>query len=759
MNGLLPPHWLPLAMLAFAASLGNAAAAVATTPLHSIADVLALPATEFVRRRPAMLRGRVTFLRSHSGVIQDDATGEAIFLQRNEPAEEGAAAAAWLAIGLGTLLEVEGEVVPGGYAPSVVVGAWHVIEPGEPPAAVAADIGRLYTGADDNRRVMIRGVVQGLVERDGGGAILHVETAARRLVLELPPEFFPDPLPDLVDAEIEAIGVAAAFRNTRGEFIAPRLSIARPADLIVTKPPPGPPFAAPHAPLESIARFRVQPLNGHRLQTAGVVSFATPRRLYLQEGRGGVLVELADAGAAAPATEIFQAGDRVEVSGFLDMSRRIGGIVGAVVRRVATGPPPEPEVIQPQEIVAGHEAARRRGVIASSGGFDGRLIRCRGTLEGVRPMAEGVVVLLTDGPQPFAAELPVSAAATFGAQRLAPGTVVELTGIARLDLAGQGVGGLTVEHPAIEQLSILVRTAADMIVVRAPPWWTPRRLAAAVGTLVALVAVAMAWVWFLRREVVRQTARAVAEETARRQAALEYEVGLRERSRLAANLHDTILQTVTGIGFQLKACEKSRHREAAGAAGRADPACDSLASHLAVATKMVGHATDQLRGTVWSLRSMPSDGRRFSEAAAELVERMAAGHDTRIDLRFAPAADRLPPFVAGNLLLVMQEAVHNALVHAAARSIKLSVVLDEPTEKAVVSVRDDGCGFVIGGQSGPTQGHFGLAGMRERAERLGGRLEITSVVGGGTTVRVEVPLDQHMRPLPDRTLSPAAGVG
>ena len=70
-----------------------------------------------------------------------------------------------------------------------------------------------------------------------------------------------------------------------------------------------------------------------------VCAHASSENLYLQEGMGGVRVDLAEPNGGI---EPLQAGDRVEVAGFLDMSRRIGGIVGAAVRRIASGRPPEP---------------------------------------------------------------------------------------------------------------------------------------------------------------------------------------------------------------------------------------------------------------------------------------------------------------------------------------------------------------------------------------------------------------------------------
>jgi signal transduction histidine kinase len=246
-------------------------------------------------------------------------------------------------------------------------------------------------------------------------------------------------------------------------------------------------------------------------------------------------------------------------------------------------------------------------------------------------------------------------------------------------------------------------------------------------------------VTFLRREVARQTARAVAEESARQKAALDYEITLRERNQLAANLHDTALQTVTGIAFQLKVCD-AKERERNGASGQpaGQEAGDEVARHLGVARKMVEHAADQLRGSVWSLRSLPTEGRTFSDAVHELVGRVGAGHAARVRIDFDARANAIAAYVAGNLLLVIQEALHNALHHADPRSVEVQVAGDG-RGGVVAVVRDDGQGFEIGTQAGPRQGHFGLAGMRERAERLGGTLDIDSAIGQGTAVRASVP--------------------
>ena len=110
----------------------------------------------------------------------------------------------------------------------------------------------------------------------------------------------------------------------------------------------------------------------------------------------------------------------------------------------------------------------------------------------------------------------------------------------------------------------------------------------------------------------------------------------------------------------------------------------------------------------------------------------------RID--FDPRADTLPAFVAGNLLLVIQEALHNALHHAAPETVTVRVEADASGGVAV-DVRDDGRGFEMGSQAGPREGHFGLAGMRERVERLGGTWEIDTAPSQGTRIRIVVPAE------------------
>lgn len=709
-----------------------ASSAATSAPLRSIGEILTLPVEEFDRQRPVIVRGVVTLAAPQ--VIQDG--DDAIYLDAMRlpvrPGQRWKDVLDELPLEVGAEVEVTGFVDPGGYAPRIVMQAITRVGTRPLPEPVPVDVARLFAGGDAGRRVQATGVVQGVRELPNEWSLIF-ESAGRRFLVSGDKQIMPERPHELIDAEVEVIGVGQTFRNTRGEFVAPGLSVARCDDIRLLQRPMLGPFDLPVTPLGSIARYRSKPLGGHRLRTVGTVSFASPATLYLQDGIGGVRVDLAD---DADPSQALQPGDRVEVAGFPDMSSGVGAIGWAIARKLSAGQPPLPLDIQPSEIMRINEAYDRSGEVARPGTYDGCLIRCRGRVEAVNEATGAPVLTLTDAGHVFTARFAESDAPWIAT--LVVGSEVAITGIVQLTREGSAAVDRIRGKMRVGQLGLLVRGRGDVQPVRLPPWWTPRRLATAVGVLGAIAAASVVWVTFLRREVARQTARAVAEESARQKATLDYQITLRERNQLAANLHDTALQTVTGIAFQLKVCDAKAREKSLAADHQAD---DDVERHLGVARKMVEHAADQLRGTVWSLRSLPTEGRMFSDAVQELVGRLGAGHAAQVRIEFDPAADEVAAYVAGNLLLVIQEALHNALHHADPRLVEVRVEADG-RGGVVAVVHDDGLGFEMGTQAGPRQGHFGLAGMRERAERLGGTLEIVSAVGQGTTVTAAVPADE-----------------
>lgn len=712
---------LPMAILLGVAFSGTLCSGRAAEPspegVVAIAEAVGLGVDREVGDRVRVC-GIVTLAYGDSSAftIQDDTGGIwATTFQQPKQAPERAARAKLL---VGDLVEVAGGLDRGGYAPRILVDDLRIIGHEPLPEPMEADLPRLFRGGDNCRRVRVEGVVRAL-RSDGryDGLILDVDS--RHILARFPPDMPRNTAADLIDAKVRVVGVTAAVRNARGEFLCPSLSIGAATDIEVVEAAPGPPFEAPLVPLDRIAQFSGEPLPRHRIRTQGTVSAALPGNvLFLQATTGGLRVQTQVTGDHRP-------GDAVEVAGFLDMSRQIAGLAEAVVRRTGRNTAPEPRPIAPDEIATINIAARRRGEIATPGDFDGCLVTFPARVVEVKKSTGGGQIALSSGNTTLVATL--DDASFHRLAGIQPGSEVKATGVIQLQLQGdEGLRSVSAD-PFVQQMTLSLRSADDVTVLRAPSWWTPARLAMLLGAVASVLAAALVWAAMLRHEVRATTLRLADEMQSRRNAAIDFQATLRERNRLAANLHDTLLQTLRGIDFQLGACQAYGDQRAA------DPW-----THLDVARKMVNHAAEELRGSVWALRTMPVAGRSFAESLEAIARQTGHGHAEHIAVRTTGEAFEVPQFVAGNLLLVAQEAIHNALSHADAGQIDVEVAFDPAAGTVELTVVDDGGGFTPGTESGPDQGHFGLTGMRERIERLGGECAVESTPGKGTTLRAKV---------------------
>lgn len=695
----------------------------ATEPeVVTIRDVLTLPAAAQADGAPVRVRGIVTWTvpGRTTFTIQDD-TG-AIWINCFH---DDVVTRRWLsmqpAVAVGTEVAVTGLLDPGGYAPHVRATTIEMLGRQKSPPVRPVHLERLFSGADNAQRLAIEGIVQECSDIPARGDwSLTLMCQARTVRLCFPEQIWPHRPRELIDAEVSIIGVAGAERNTRGEFLGPSVSVARPDDVVVVTPPPSDPFTAPYLRLEALGTFQTEPRSGHRIRTDGVVTFVAPGEFFvIQEGLRGVRV--AAAGQAMPSV-----GDHVEVAGFLDMSRTVAGLTEAEVRMLGRKPLPTPAEVGPDEITRINSEAHFYGRMAKPSSYEGCLVRFPATvLEVTEGEEEFTEIVLSSGALLLSARL--EGMASVARDGLAPGTEIDVTGVIQIDLMSGRPPRSPTRDPSIQRLELLLRSMDDVVVLRRPPWWTPARLGAALAAVLVGLATAVAWAETLRRRVRRITARLSSEMQSRRDAAIEFDATLRERNRIAANLHDTLLQTLRGVDFQLGACRAFGEKSAA------DPW-----EHLEVARRMVNHASEELRGSVWALRTMPMPGESFAASLEAIVYQAGHGRAEHIDMRVVGEPFDLPHFVSGNLLLVTQEAMHNALVHADCGQIVVTAEFEPRGGTVELVIADDGQGFALGREAGPTQGHFGLTGMRERIERLAGAFSIESSTGRGTTVRARV---------------------
>jgi signal transduction histidine kinase len=147
---------------------------------------------------------------------------------------------------------------------------------------------------------------------------------------------------------------------------------------------------------------------------------------------------------------------------------------------------------------------------------------------------------------------------------------------------------------------------------------------------------------------------------------------------------------------------------------------------------------DEARLAVWNLRQSSLSGENLVKAVSQLAHRTT--RETGIPVKFESSG---PPLAIGaegewSLLMVIREALQNAIRHAAPKN--LSILLSFERRKLRVEIEDDGCGFDPTIIYSPNEHHYGLIGMRERVERLGGQFLLTSFPGKGAQVHLDIPL-------------------
>jgi len=197
----------------------------------------------------------------------------------------------------------------------------------------------------------------------------------------------------------------------------------------------------------------------------------------------------------------------------------------------------------------------------------------------------------------------------------------------------------------------------------------------------------------------------------------------RERNRLARELHDTLAHTLSGLTVQLETTK---------AYWGVDPEMAHTLLEQSLASTRQG--LDETRRALKALRASPLDDLGLLLAIRRLSETAAERGKLSLDLALPEHIPGLPPNVEQCIYRVAQEAIENVVHHANAQ--KLTVSLAVNGGGILLTVRDDGLGLDVG--QAEQSGHFGLAGMRERAQLAGGELMIDSQPAQGVIVRLKI---------------------
>ena len=206
---------------------------------------------------------------------------------------------------------------------------------------------------------------------------------------------------------------------------------------------------------------------------------------------------------------------------------------------------------------------------------------------------------------------------------------------------------------------------------------------------------------------------------------IRFEERLAERTRIAQDLHDTLLQGFVSASMQLHV-----------AAEHVPPELPARAS-LDRVLQLMGRVIDEGRNAVRGLRAPATSADDLEQAFCAIVQELGLREHLGVRVTVEGRPRALHPVIRDEVYRIGREAIVNAVRHSAAKTIDVEIAYT-PAHVGVM-VRDDGCGIDDRVLRMGREGHWGLSGMRERAERIGARLKVSSRAAAGTEVELLVP--------------------
>jgi len=679
--------------------------AAAPLTLTKIEQIRQLTIGQIHNRPRVKIRGVITGLLG--GFMQDDTAGiEVVF-----PAE----ASRKLTV-MGTYIEVDGTVELADVGNRIVV-ADHltILGRGRMPQPQRLPLSQLLSGQVDAQWVEMEGMVR---STDGSHVLIICD--GRELMVTVG-EAPVSQVRSLVDAEVRVRGVGVAAMDEQGRIQGMHLLIPSLEDVEVVEPPCDP-MQLPVRPIGTLLGLSGPREFVHRVKVEGVVTLQENQKVYLQDDSGSAMAifkedVVLDANfgrarwlywrtprnnAAIPADMIFQPGERVQVVGFPETYRYSPVLTEVTLTRLGPG-----QAVRPVPMTV-------NGI--KEGALDATLVSLEGVLRDTTTIGTNTILALEWEDRTM--QVMVPELTREGASQIALGSRLHVTGVCEVDPApypelGLGVGAVRIQ----------TRGEGDLVVLSRPAWWTVGRALTVMGGMAFAMLAVLVWVKELRRQVKEQTARLSAEiqlhEQTERHRALE-----QERGRIAKDLHDDLGANLTQIVFLSERVEVARH----------DGQDTTHWFDLIPATAR--RTIQSLDEIVWAINprhdSLESLANYLSQFAQQHLA--LAGMRCVLDVPMVLPAVPLSADIRHNLLLTTREALHNAVTHAAATEVRLTLNLE--AEGITIAITDNGKGFDPATVS--TDGN-GLQNMRRRLQAIGGQLEIISQPGLGTKVSLHVP--------------------
>ena len=475
-----------IVLVALVTAAGAPSYPAADSPvLTKVAQIRALTQQEARSKHPIHLRGVITYRAPDYMVtfFQDETAGIFVFIESSDPR-----------IAAGSLVEVDGNTAPGDFAPSIEYARIRLLGNAALPGPVSKTLEDLLSGREDSQWVETRGIVRSVAienrlppdMRPGGPQlVLGIATGRNKFKARIK-EFRHDvDYSYLIDSLVSVRGACGTLFNERRQLVGVQLFVPSLDQLKIEQAGPADPYALPPSPVSSLMQFTPSLASGRRIHVRGVVTLRKPGAyVFVQDGSGGVVVESKQATPAEP-------GDLVDAIGF-----PTGGQYAPILQDGDFRQSGERRRPPPLDLTA---------ATVLSDDHDAEFVKINGTLLDQTTSGEFRILTMRLGGFTFTGR---------AEEKTMDDRVRSIRAGSRLQMLG--VWSVeTDEYRRPTAYRVLLRSAADIVVLDPAPWLSVRRVFAVAAVLAAVILLGSLWILSLRRrvEVKTEALRATLEST------------------------------------------------------------------------------------------------------------------------------------------------------------------------------------------------------------------------------------------------------
>ena len=652
----------------------------AQEPLTRIADIRELSPAAAAEKRPVRFEATVTLYDPEVGsfFVSDGEHGIFIAIDlKNRPSP---------APRPGDRLRIEGHTQAGDFLPNIALKGMERLGSGPPMSPRKISPAELQSPQLDCAWVEFRAVIKGTYVDRFGALYFDILADGWRLRAYLSRvEKFKTPPWQLLERTMRVQCVLGTRFNQQRQMCGRQLMLPGLSFLLPVEPEP----ELQAGPLRrSTELLLVTSPVRENVRLRGVVTMLRPGLGFnMRDESGGVLVQ-----TAQPLD--FAVGDVVEAQGYAEMADFRPKLNAVEARRLQPGPAPSPV---PLDAAATRHSREQQELVF----LEARLV------EILHSSAFTALRCTAAGGRSFEALLPAKTPLD-----LAPDSTLRLAGIC--EILSSDISART---QVADTFQLRLRSPADVAVLARPSWWNARRLGWLAAAITGVAALVGLWAVVLREQVRAQSA--IIRDQTERTATLD------ERQRIARELHDTLEQDLMGVTMLLE--DTAEHLTGAG---------PKAGERLAIARRLLRRSREESRSTIRDLRSVALEQLGLPAAIEETLQPIASAAGIDYAFTIEGRVRKLSVLAETSILRIAHEGASNAVKHAQARQLR--VRLEFAAQEVRLEVSDDGDGFAPG-EVDARAGHFGLQGIRERANKLGGTIRIASQPGQGTTLRVTIP--------------------